>query len=82
MKGIPENSMLLLQNYFEVVYYRKTKQQQPKKKNQKENLFSGLRNAEHQYKGKISIKQEISIALSSLLPPATPHPGLSLNMFH
>ena len=53
-----------------------------KKKNQKENLFSGLRNAEHQYKGKISIKQEISIALSSLLPPATPHPGLSLNMFH
>ena len=75
MKGIPENSLC---------YYSKIILKLSIKEKKKENLFSGLRNAEHQYKGKISTKQEISIALSSPLPPTTapPHPGLSLNMFH
>ena len=72
--------MLLLQNYFEVVYYRKTKQQQQQKTKRK-SIFRAKK-CRTSVKGKISTKQEISIALSSLLPPASPHPGLSLNMFH
>ena len=69
---------LLLQNYFEVIYYRKKK----KKHTKKESLFSGLRNAEHQCKGKTSTETEN--LYSSFLPPPS-HPSswsLSLNMFH
>ena len=69
MKGIPENSLCYYSKIILKLSITEKQNNNNNNKKQKENLFSGLRNAEHQYKGKISTKQEISIALSSLPPP-------------